>query len=100
MKLEISCENYNRSFPRYPKLIEDKGWIYGVCLQPWLESPYALISWLAMLEFSALEFYEIGTEIEMLILISEGFDATEKIGKAETVHETLNKIENLCAGIS
>jgi SAM-dependent methyltransferase len=26
----ISCDNYNRSFPKYPKLIEDKGWIYGV----------------------------------------------------------------------
>jgi SAM-dependent methyltransferase len=26
----ISVDNYNISFPRYPKLVEDKGWIYGV----------------------------------------------------------------------
>lgn len=26
----FSAEAYNRAFPKYPKLIEDKGWIYGV----------------------------------------------------------------------
>ena len=26
----ISVENYNRTFPKYPATIEDKGWIYGV----------------------------------------------------------------------
>lgn len=26
----ISSENYNATFPKYPRLIEDKGWVYGV----------------------------------------------------------------------
>lgn len=26
----ISAESYNAAFPKYPKLISDKGWIYGV----------------------------------------------------------------------
>ena len=25
----ISVDNYNRTFPKYPRLIEDKGWIHG-----------------------------------------------------------------------
>ncbi len=27
---EISVENWNNTFPKYPVTIEDKGWIYGV----------------------------------------------------------------------
>ena len=26
----ISAEAYNATFPKYPKLVEDKGWIYGI----------------------------------------------------------------------
>ena len=26
----ISVENWNRTFPKYPVTVEDKGWIYGV----------------------------------------------------------------------
>jgi SAM-dependent methyltransferase len=26
----MNVENYNVTFPKYPKLVEDKGWVYGV----------------------------------------------------------------------
>jgi SAM-dependent methyltransferase len=26
----IDVDNWNRTFPRYPKVMEDKGWVYGV----------------------------------------------------------------------
>ena len=29
-KSEIRVQNYNFAFPKYPKLVYDKGWIYGV----------------------------------------------------------------------
>ena len=28
--MSVSVENYNRVFAKYPKTVEDKGWIYGV----------------------------------------------------------------------
>lgn len=69
-------------------------------IAPWLERPYGLISWLDMLDFSALEFYEIGTEVEMLILISRNFGENDKIEDPKGVHEILKKIDKLCADIS
>lgn len=28
--MNISVESYNSTFPNYPKMVEDKGWVYGV----------------------------------------------------------------------
>lgn len=38
----ISVENLNRTFPKYPVTIQDKGWIYGVwyCPTAWMKSHF------------------------------------------------------------
>lgn len=37
-----------------------------VCLPPWLENPYRLVSWFDMLEFSAVAFLRCGRRLEIL----------------------------------
>lgn len=38
----IDVENLNRTFPKYPKTVEDKGWIYGVwyCPTAWMKTHF------------------------------------------------------------
>lgn len=40
--MTISVENLNRSFPKYPITVQDKGWIYGVwyCPTAWMKTHF------------------------------------------------------------
>lgn len=40
--MDISVENLNRSFPKYPVTVEDKGWVYGTwyCPTAWMKTHF------------------------------------------------------------
>ena len=68
-------------------------------LSPWLEHPFRLLNWLDMLEFSALRFYKIGQNLELIMLEADHYDSQAKLGKTEVFVKALTEINEQCAPI-